>query len=152
MPVLRWRKKSQTNCKGSSGDVIVGHFAVSYHDEAAKLGIDLNELYAAQLADGDINPPEWDVQGRQVNVYKYAYLPRLQCRERRCPDDTFLVRQFGFVPFAVLDTSSTGRQTREGSRTLEVRTLFPSHGRGSDPKINRSMHLRISASVRSLSC
>jgi len=29
-------------------------------------------------------------------------------------------RQFGYVPFAVLDVSSTGRQTREGSRTLEV--------------------------------
>lgn len=26
------------------------------------------------------------------------------------------------MPFAVLDTTSTGRQTREGSRTLEVRT------------------------------
>ena len=30
-------------------------------------------------------------------------------------------RQYGYVPFAVLDTMSTGRQTREGSRTLEVR-------------------------------
>lgn len=28
-------------------------------------------------------------------------------------------RQYGYVPFAALDTSSTGRQTREGSRTLE---------------------------------
>ena len=31
-----------------------------------------------------------------------------------------IYRQFGYVPFGVLDTSSTGRQTREGSRTLEV--------------------------------
>ena len=29
-------------------------------------------------------------------------------------------RQYGYVPFGVLDVSSTGRQTREGSRTLEV--------------------------------
>ncbi|THH13167.1 hypothetical protein EW146_g7023 [Bondarzewia mesenterica] len=83
---------------GSSGDVIVGHFAVTYHNEAAALGIDLNELYAAQVADGEVNPPEWNIEGRQVNVYK----------------------QYGYVPFAVLDTMSTGRQTREGSRTLEV--------------------------------
>ncbi|KAI0063500.1 glycoside hydrolase family 92 protein [Artomyces pyxidatus] len=82
---------------GSSGDVIVGHFAVNYHNEAAALGIDINELYAAQIADAEVNPPEWNVQGRQVDVYK----------------------EFGFVPFAVLDTASTGRQTREGSRTLE---------------------------------
>ncbi|THH33315.1 hypothetical protein EUX98_g870 [Antrodiella citrinella] len=82
---------------GSSGDVIVGHFALNYHNEASELGIDLGELYSAMLADGDINPAEWDVQGRQVDVYK----------------------QYGFVPFSVLDSSSTGRQTREGSRTLE---------------------------------
>ena len=50
----------------------MGHFAVNYHNEAAALGIDLNELYAAQVADGEVNPPEWNVQGRQVNVYKYA--------------------------------------------------------------------------------
>lgn len=29
------------------------------------------------------------------------------------------IRQYGFVPFSVLDPSSNGRQTREGSRTLE---------------------------------
>ncbi|KAL4242672.1 Peptide-N(4)-(N-acetyl-beta-glucosaminyl)asparagine amidase [Abortiporus biennis] len=82
---------------GSSADNIVGHFAINYHNEAAELGIDLDELYSAMLADGDTNPFEWDVQGREVNIYK----------------------QHGFVPFSVLDASSTGRQTREGSRTLE---------------------------------
>lgn len=58
---------------GSSGDNIVGHFAINYHNEASKLGIDLNELYSAMLADGELNPPEWDVQGRQVNVYKSVF-------------------------------------------------------------------------------
>ncbi|KAF9467382.1 glycoside hydrolase family 92 protein [Collybia nuda] len=82
---------------GSSADNIVSHFAVNYHNEAGRLGINLDDLYGALLADGELNPPEWNIQGRQVNVYK----------------------QFGYVPFAVLDVSSTGRQTREGSRTLE---------------------------------
>ncbi|OJA12651.1 hypothetical protein AZE42_08696 [Rhizopogon vesiculosus] len=82
---------------GSSGDNIVAQFAVNYHNEAKALGIDINELYAALVTDGQVNPPEWNTMGRQVNVYK----------------------QFGYVPFAVLDTQSTGRQTREGSRTLE---------------------------------
>lgn len=77
---------------GSSADIIAAHFAVTYHNEAAKLGIDLNEMYSAMLANGDINPPEWNTLGRQVNVY----------------------RQYGYVPFAVLDVASTGRQTREG--------------------------------------
>ncbi|KAL9711479.1 hypothetical protein Ac2012v2_004550 [Leucoagaricus gongylophorus] len=82
---------------GSSADNIVSHFAVHYHNEASRLGIDIDELYSALLADGELNPPEWNTMGRQINVYK----------------------QFGYVPFAVLDVSSTGRQTREGSRTLE---------------------------------
>ncbi|KAJ7745436.1 glycoside hydrolase family 92 protein [Mycena maculata] len=82
---------------GSSGDVIVGHFATHYHNEAAALGIDLQELYSAAWTDGQVNPPEWNIEGRQSNVYD----------------------KFGYVPFAVLDVSSTGRQTREGSRTLE---------------------------------
>lgn len=43
-----------------------------YHNEAADLGVDLDELYAALLADGDLNPPEWNIDGRQVNVYKYV--------------------------------------------------------------------------------
>ncbi|KIK09775.1 glycoside hydrolase family 92 protein [Laccaria amethystina LaAM-08-1] len=82
---------------GSSADNIVSHFAVNYHNEAKQLEIDLDELYAALVTDGEVNPPEWNIEGRQVNVYK----------------------QYGYVPFAVLDVSSTGRQTREGSRTLE---------------------------------
>ncbi|KAF9482237.1 glycoside hydrolase family 92 protein [Pholiota conissans] len=82
---------------GSSADNIVSHFAVSYHNEATRLGIDLNELYSALVTDAEVNPPEWNIEGRQSNVYN----------------------EFGFVPFAVLDVSSTGRQTREGSRTLE---------------------------------
>jgi len=55
---------------GSSADVIVGHFAINYHNEAAALGINLEELYAAQIADAEVNPPEWNIQGRQANVYK----------------------------------------------------------------------------------
>lgn len=57
-------------CVGSSADVIVGHFAINYHNEAAALGIDLEELYAAQIADAEVNPTEWNIQGRQSNIYK----------------------------------------------------------------------------------
>ncbi|KAF7297899.1 Glycoside hydrolase family 92 protein [Mycena chlorophos] len=82
---------------GSSGDVIVSHFATHYHNEAAELGINLQELYQAAWTDGQVNPPEWDVEGRQSNLYN----------------------QYGYVPFDVIDPTSTGRQTREGSRTIE---------------------------------
>ena len=55
---------------GSSGDTIVSHFAVNYRNDARQLGIDLNELYSALVKDGEVNPPDWDIEGRQVNVYK----------------------------------------------------------------------------------
>ena len=55
---------------GSSGDNIVAHFAVNYHNEAAQLGVDLNELYSALVTDGEVNPPEWNIEGREINVYK----------------------------------------------------------------------------------
>lgn len=61
-----------TILSGSSPDNIVSHFAVSYHNEAARLGINLDDLYSALLADGELNPPEWSTTGRQVNVYKYV--------------------------------------------------------------------------------
>ncbi|KAI0771834.1 family 92 glycosyl hydrolase [Irpex lacteus] len=82
---------------GSSADPIVGHFAVTYHDEAEALGIDLNDLYSAMLADGNNTPPNWDIEGRQADVYI----------------------KYGYVPASVVVTNSVGRQTREGSRTLE---------------------------------
>ena len=55
---------------GSSGDNIVSHFAVNYHNEVKQLGINLNGLYTALSMDGELNPPEWNIEGRQVNIYK----------------------------------------------------------------------------------
>ena len=46
----------------------------------------------------------------------------------RLGNDRACFRQAGYVPFGVLDVSSTGRQTREGSRTLEV-MYHPTAGR-----------------------
>ncbi|KAK7040792.1 hypothetical protein VNI00_009698 [Paramarasmius palmivorus] len=81
---------------GSSADNIVSHFAMYYHNEASQLGINLDEVYSALLADGDNNPPNWYTVGREVNVYK----------------------QYGYVPYDSQDPSP-GIRTREASRTLE---------------------------------
>lgn len=113
---------------GSSADNIVGHFAINYHNEAEKLGIDLNELYSAMLADGDLNPPEWDIQGREADMYKCVPIHLLifhWCYSSHYHSIWLffvfvLERQYGYVPYGALELSSTGRQTREGSRTLEV--------------------------------
>ena len=43
---------------------------MNYHNEASRLGVDINELYEALKTDAESNPPEWNIHGRQVNVYK----------------------------------------------------------------------------------
>lgn len=53
--------------------MIVGHFAMTYHEQAAELGISLDDLYSAQLADAQNTPPNWDIEGREARVYKYVH-------------------------------------------------------------------------------
>ena len=72
MPECRSNNLPAWTQGGSNGDSIVAHFAISYHNEAAKLGDDLDELYSAMITDGEVNPPEWNIHGRQVNVYRYV--------------------------------------------------------------------------------
>ena len=45
---------------------------MTYHDEAAELGIDLNDLYSSLLADAQNTPLNWDIEGREAGAYKYV--------------------------------------------------------------------------------
>ena len=38
------------------------------HDQAAALGIDLNDLFSAMLADDENTPPNWETEGREGGV------------------------------------------------------------------------------------
>ena len=68
------------------------------------------------LADGELNPPEWNIMGRQANSYKYTK-PLLVSFSVA---NLIIRSQYGYIPSNVLEVSNAGRQTREGSRTLEV--------------------------------
>ena len=41
-----------------------------FHEHAAALNVSVDALYAALLADAEDQPPNWDLQGRQANVWK----------------------------------------------------------------------------------
>lgn len=69
-----------------------------YSDHLAALNISADTLYTALLADAELQPPDWDVQGRQVNIWK----------------------QLGYIPSDV--TEPSGTNTKQVSRTLEVST------------------------------
>ncbi|EIM87038.1 glycoside hydrolase family 92 protein [Stereum hirsutum FP-91666 SS1] len=62
---------------GSDADPILGEFFVKFASQASSLGVDPDGLYNALLADAENLPPNWDVQGRQVDAWiEYGYLPQ----------------------------------------------------------------------------
>ena len=72
------------------------------------------------LADGELNPPEWNIMGRQANSYKYTKHLFVSFSVA----NLIIRSQYGYIPYNVLEVSNAGRQTREGSRTLEVWILI----------------------------
>ncbi|KAH9903165.1 glycoside hydrolase family 92 protein [Cubamyces lactineus] len=80
---------------GSNGDPIVAEFFVKFHEHAQELSVDPDALYQALLADAELQPPNWDLQGRQVNIWK----------------------SLGYIPSDVWERSGTN--SKQVSRTLE---------------------------------
>ncbi|KAI9068181.1 glycoside hydrolase family 92 protein [Trametes sanguinea] len=80
---------------GSNGDPIVAEFFVKFHDHATDLSVPADALYQALLADAELQPPNWDLQGRQANIWKSQ----------------------GYIPSDVWERSGTN--SKQVSRTLE---------------------------------
>ncbi|KAI0365413.1 glycoside hydrolase family 92 protein [Pilatotrama ljubarskyi] len=80
---------------GSNGDPIVAEFFVKFHEHASDLSVPADALYQALLADAELQPPNWDLQGRQVNIWK----------------------TLGYIPSDVWERSGTN--SKQVSRTLE---------------------------------
>ena len=50
---------------------------MKYAEHVAELNVSADALYAALLADAEDQPPDWNLQGRQVNVWKSTgYIPQ----------------------------------------------------------------------------
>ncbi|KAF5320469.1 hypothetical protein D9611_010776 [Ephemerocybe angulata] len=55
---------------GSNADPVLGEFFIKFASHAESLGVSPEDLYTALLADAEEEPPNWNVQGRQVGVWK----------------------------------------------------------------------------------
>ncbi|KAJ7274823.1 glycosyl hydrolase family 92-domain-containing protein [Mycena rebaudengoi] len=76
IPEAREAGKPQFIQGGSNGDPILAEFFVKFSDHAAQLGVSSKDLYAALLADAEDQPPNWNLQGRQADVWKEkGYIP-----------------------------------------------------------------------------
>ncbi|KAI0752421.1 glycoside hydrolase family 92 protein [Daedaleopsis nitida] len=80
---------------GSNGDPILAEFLVKFQSQAKDLSVSADDLYKALLADAELQPPNWDLQGRQANVWK----------------------TIGYIPSDVFERSGTN--SKQVSRTLE---------------------------------
>ncbi|KAF8797553.1 hypothetical protein BYT27DRAFT_7228919 [Phlegmacium glaucopus] len=80
---------------GTNADPILGEFFVKFNKQAAALNVSATDLYNALLADAEIQSPNWNLQGRQADVWK----------------------QLGYIPQDMFD--SGGANTKQVSRTLE---------------------------------
>jgi hypothetical protein len=48
---------------------------IRFANQLAALNVSGDTLYAALLADAESQPPDWDLQGRQVNIWKTLGTP-----------------------------------------------------------------------------
>ncbi|KII83240.1 glycoside hydrolase family 92 protein [Plicaturopsis crispa FD-325 SS-3] len=77
LPECRGATVQQWIQGGSNGDPILAEFAVKFAPQAATLNVSLDALYTALLADAELTPPNWDLQGRQAGVWKtYNFIPQ----------------------------------------------------------------------------
>ncbi|KAH9033368.1 glycoside hydrolase family 92 protein [Lactarius pseudohatsudake] len=76
LPECRGATQKQWVQGGSNGDPIVAEFFVKFQQQAASLNVSAESLYASLVADAENPPPNFDLQGRQVDAWKqYHYLP-----------------------------------------------------------------------------
>ncbi|PBK91992.1 glycoside hydrolase family 92 protein [Armillaria gallica] len=81
---------------GSHGDPILAKFFTKYQNHTSSLGVSDKDLYNALLADAENTPPNWNVQGRQADVWK----------------------ELGYIPSDT--TYCGGANTKQVSRAIEV--------------------------------
>ena len=89
-----------------------------FNKQAAALNVSATDLYAALLADAEIQSPNWNLQGRQADIWKalgtYLFCIKLL---------PFLMIVTGYIPQDMFDAG--GANTKQVSRTLEVCTCKP---------------------------
>ncbi|OBZ76244.1 hypothetical protein A0H81_02953 [Grifola frondosa] len=95
LPECRGATAKQFIQGGSNGDPILGEFFVKFHDHVDALNVSATALYQALIADAEFQSPNWDLQGRQANIWI----------------------SLGYIPQDVWEKSGTN--TKQVSRTLE---------------------------------
>lgn len=103
---------------GSDADPILGEFLVKFADYASSLNVSSEALYNALLADAEELPPNWDLQGRQVDAWiKFNYIPQ-DLFERGGTNSKQVSRtlEHAFGDFAISQVAKVLNKTNDGAK------------------------------------
>ena len=89
-----------------------------FQQQADALSVPSDALYNALLADAELQPPNWDLQGRQANMWKSQGRLFCQSTDNSC---TYALHT-GYIPQDVWERSGTN--SKQVSRTLEVSAIL----------------------------
>ncbi|ETW77620.1 glycoside hydrolase family 92 protein [Heterobasidion irregulare TC 32-1] len=101
---------------GSDADPILGEFLVKFAGYASSLNVSSDGLYNALLADAEKLPPNWDLQGRQVDAWiKFNYIPQ-DLFERGGTNSKQVSRtlEHAFGDFAISQVAKVLNRTNDG--------------------------------------
>ncbi|KAF8603565.1 glycoside hydrolase family 92 protein [Ceratobasidium sp. AG-I] len=95
LPECRGATVQQYMQGSSNADPILAEFFVKWGHRATELEVSVDDLYAALITDAEKQPENWNLQGRQTEVWK----------------------QYGYIPCDVWEPS--GANTKQASRSVE---------------------------------
>lgn len=100
------------------GDPILGEFMVKFASVARTYNVSAPDLYSALLSDAEEQATDWNLQGRQINVWKQysAFYAVLQLMK---PCQLTQSGHSDFIPQDIYEPG--GAPSKQVSRTLEVR-------------------------------
>ncbi|KAH9934467.1 glycoside hydrolase family 92 protein [Epithele typhae] len=118
LPECRGATVKQFIQGGSNGDPILSEFLVKFQQQAGALSVPSDALYNALLADAEQQPPNWDLQGRQANMWKsQGYIPQ-DVWERSGTNSKQVSRtlEYAFDDFTISQVAKALGKTDDGKK------------------------------------
>ncbi|KAF9531262.1 glycoside hydrolase family 92 protein [Crepidotus variabilis] len=106
---------------GSNADPVLGEFFVKFSKQAKDLQVSPDDLYNALLADAEKQPPNWNLQGRAVDLWiKYGYIPQTMY-EPGGANTKYVSRtvEHAFDDFVISQVAKTLGKTQDAHKYLQ---------------------------------
>ncbi|KAI0055360.1 glycoside hydrolase family 92 protein [Artomyces pyxidatus] len=118
LPECRGATQQQFIQGGSNGDPILSEFFVKYAAHANALNVSSQSLYNALLADAEDLPPDWDLQGREIDAWKkFNYIPQDLVEPGGTPSKVVSrALEYAFDDFTISQVAKLLNKTADGAK------------------------------------